>query len=66
MDEKNPVRVLVDSGSKGNKLNIVQMMGSIGQQDYEGGRMPKNYNNRFNVFKNLYNINCVFICHSIH
>lgn len=46
MDEKNPVRVLVDSGSKGNKLNIVQMMGSIGQQDYEGGRMPKNYNNR--------------------
>jgi DNA-directed RNA polymerase II subunit RPB1 len=46
MDEKNPVRVLVDSGSKGNKLNIVQMSGSIGQQDYEGARMPKNYNNR--------------------
>ncbi len=46
MPKDNNFRIMIDSGSKGKPINITQMAGLVGQQDFHGGRMLKNYNNR--------------------
>lgn len=42
----NNAITMIDSGAKGKTLNLVQMIGCMGQIAYMGGRMPKNYNER--------------------
>ena len=37
---------MFDSGSKGKDIQLAQMSGCVGQQDYHGGRIPKNFNGR--------------------
>ena len=37
---------MMDSGAKGKAINLAQMAGCVGQQDFHGGRMKKNYNER--------------------
>ena len=37
---------MMDSGAKGKAINLAQMAGCVGQQDFHGGRMKKNYNDR--------------------
>jgi DNA-directed RNA polymerase II subunit RPB1 len=46
LDDKNNALLMLKSKSKGKPSLICQMSGFVGQQDYEGKRMPKNYNNR--------------------
>ena len=45
-NEKNNAMLMLKSKSKGKPSLICQMSGFVGQQDYEGKRMLKNYNNR--------------------
>jgi len=42
----NPVRILINSGSVGNILNLIQIMGSIGQQSLWGKRIEIGFKNR--------------------
>ncbi len=42
----NPVRILINSGSVGNILNLIQIMGSVGQQSLWGKRIEIGYKNR--------------------
>lgn len=42
----NNFKIMIESGSKGKPIQIGQMGGCVGQQDYQGGRILKNYNNR--------------------
>jgi DNA-directed RNA polymerase beta' subunit len=42
----NNFEIMIESGSKGKDINLAQMVGCLGQQDYHGGRMLKNYNDR--------------------
>ncbi len=42
----NNMRIMNECGSKGSILNIGQMGGCVGNQDFQGNRMPKNYNER--------------------
>ena len=42
----NNMRIMNECGSKGTILNIGQMGGCVGNQDFQGDRMPKNYNER--------------------
>lgn len=42
----NNFKVMSTSGSKGGSNNLGQMAGCVGFQDFEGGLMPKIYNNR--------------------
>lgn len=42
----NNAITMMDSGAKGKSLNLAQMVGCVGQQDFHGGRMKKNYNDR--------------------
>lgn len=37
---------MMESGAKGKTINLAQMIGCVGQQDFHGGRMKKNYNSR--------------------
>jgi DNA-directed RNA polymerase beta' subunit len=46
LDNNNFLYVLVNSGAKGNKTNIQQMMGCLGQQVVEGKRIQPKLNNR--------------------
>jgi len=46
MTKENNFRIMIESGSKGKPINITQMAGLVGQQDYHGGRILKNFNNR--------------------
>ena len=46
MTKENNFRIMIESGSKGKPINITQMAGLVGQQDFHGGRILKNYNNR--------------------
>jgi len=39
MCKDNRLKVMVDSGSKGNKMNIVQIAGNLGQNNVEGKRI---------------------------
>ena len=43
---KNNFITMMDSGAKGKSINLAQMVGCVGQQDFHGGRMLKNYNDR--------------------
>jgi DNA-directed RNA polymerase II subunit RPB1 len=40
------MKIMNECGSKGSILNIGQMGGCVGNQDFQGKRMPKNYNER--------------------
>jgi DNA-directed RNA polymerase beta' subunit len=42
----NNFKIMIDSGAKGKPLQMCQMAACVGQQDFMGARMPKNYNNR--------------------
>lgn len=42
----NNMKIMNECGSKGSILNIGQMGGCVGNQDFQGNRMPKNYNER--------------------
>jgi DNA-directed RNA polymerase II subunit RPB1 len=42
----NNFNIMILSGSKGNSKNMGQMVGCIGLQAFQGGLIPKNYNNR--------------------
>ena len=42
----NNMKIMNECGSKGSILNIGQMGGCVGNQDFQGDRMPKNYNER--------------------
>ena len=46
LDENNRFVSLVTSGSKGNNLNISQMISCLGQQNVDGKRIPYGYTNR--------------------
>ncbi len=46
MPKDNNFKIMIDSGSKGKPINVTQMAGCVGQQDFHGGRMLKNYNER--------------------
>jgi DNA-directed RNA polymerase beta' subunit len=46
LDKNNFLYILVDSGAKGNKTNIQQIMGCLGQQVVEGKRIQPKLNNR--------------------
>ncbi len=46
MSKDNNFRIMIESGSKGKPINITQMAGLVGQQDFHGKRMLKNFNNR--------------------
>ena len=43
---ENNMKIMNECGSKGSILNIGQMGGCVGNQDFQGNRMPKNYNDR--------------------
>lgn len=36
----NSLEIMIKSGSKGNRMNIIQITGHLGQNNVEGGRMP--------------------------
>jgi DNA-directed RNA polymerase beta' subunit len=42
----NNFKIMIESGSKGKPIQMGQMGGCVGQQDFQGGRILKNYNNR--------------------
>ena len=46
LDNDNRFVALVTSGSKGNNLNISQMISCLGQQNVDGKRIPYGYTNR--------------------
>lgn len=46
MDDENNNKIMLKSKSKGKPDNIAQMIGCVGQQDFDGERMSKSYNNR--------------------
>jgi len=46
LDFDNALNCMVISGSKGSYVNIAQIVGIIGQQNVDGKRIPKNFNNR--------------------
>lgn len=46
MSKDNNFFTMFDSGSKGKDIQLAQMAGCVGQQDYHGGRIPKSYNGR--------------------
>lgn len=44
--KNNNFMIMIKSGSKGSVNNLGQIMGCVGFQEFEGGLMPKMYNNR--------------------
>ena len=46
LDNENRFVSIVTSGSKGNNLNISQMISCLGQQNVDGKRIPYGYTNR--------------------
>ena len=42
----NNFKIMIESGSKGKAINMGQIGGCVGQQDFQGGRILKNYNDR--------------------
>lgn len=37
----NPLRIMIESGARGNATNAIQIAGIIGQQSFGGGRIPR-------------------------
>ena len=46
VNENNRVINMINAGSKGNKINIGQMMACLGQQNVDGKRIPYGFENR--------------------
>ena len=46
LNDENNNKIMIKSKSKGKEDNLTHMIGCVGQQDYDGIRVPKNYNNR--------------------
>lgn len=46
VSKDNNFNIMMTSGSKGGSNNLGQMAGCVGFQDFEGGLMPKMYNDR--------------------
>ena len=46
LDKENRFVSIVTSSSKGNNLNISQMISCLGQQNVDGKRIPYGYSNR--------------------
>ena len=46
LSSKNRMIQIVDSGSKGSKLNIGQMIACVGQQSVDGKRLPQGFTDR--------------------
>ncbi|KAF4688082.1 DNA-directed RNA polymerase II subunit RPB1 [Perkinsus olseni] len=46
LDDKNNIIAMVDSGSKGNPINIAQIIACVGQQNVEGKRIPCGFRDR--------------------
>jgi len=46
IDDSNRMLNMIKSGSKGNTINLVQMVGSLGQQSVEGKRINYGFDNR--------------------
>ena len=46
LDEKNRATNMVNAGSKGNTLNISQMIACVGQQNIDGQRITHNFKDR--------------------
>ena len=46
IDHRNSIKCTVDSGSKGNAINISQILACVGQQNVEGKRIPFGFVNR--------------------
>lgn len=46
IDDKNRMLNMIKSGSKGNTINLVQMVGCLGQQSVEGKRINYGFDNR--------------------
>eukprot|EP00004_Rigifila_ramosa_P010589 TRINITY_DN224_c0_g1_i4.p1 TRINITY_DN224_c0_g1~~TRINITY_DN224_c0_g1_i4.p1 ORF type:complete len:1755 (+),score=386.55 TRINITY_DN224_c0_g1_i4:589-5265(+) len=44
--EYNNIKTMVSAGSKGNELNISQMVACVGQQNVEGNRVPYGFRDR--------------------
>jgi DNA-directed RNA polymerase subunit A' len=42
----NPSMIMVESGGRGNLINIAQMSGCVGQQSFRGGRISRGYKDR--------------------
>ncbi|AYV80374.1 MAG: DNA-directed RNA polymerase subunit alpha, partial [Gaeavirus sp.] len=54
LKSNNGFKIMIESGAKGKSIQVGQMAGCVGQQDFQGGRILKNYNNRSlpHFFKN--------------
>ena len=46
LSSTNRFMMIVESGAKGNMLNITQMISGLGQQNVDGKRIPYGYDNR--------------------
>jgi DNA-directed RNA polymerase II subunit RPB1 len=46
LSSDNRFMMIVESGAKGNMLNITQMISGLGQQNVDGKRIPYGYDNR--------------------
>jgi len=46
VDENNRIINMINSGSKGSKINVGQMMACLGQQNVDGKRIPYGFDNR--------------------
>jgi len=46
VDENNRIINMINSGSKGSKINVGQMMACLGQQNVDGKRIPYGFENR--------------------
>lgn len=46
LSNTNRFMMIVESGAKGNMLNITQMISGLGQQNVDGKRIPYGYDNR--------------------
>ncbi len=46
LSERNAVKAMVNSGSKGSFINISQILACVGQQNVEGARMPYGFRRR--------------------
>ena len=46
VDKLNNFRIMESSGSKGKMINLTQMIGLVGQQDFKQNRILKNFNER--------------------
>ena len=50
LEHKNNFNLMISSGAKGGGINMIQMVGCLGQQAIEGGRIKKRFNDRSLVY----------------